>query len=518
MDYDEAMAFLDETKKYGSRPGLTTIRSLMHELGDAQERVPAVHIGGTNGKGSVGAMLSVVLTEAGYRVGWFNTPDVFSYEEEFRINGVPIAKERLAEIFTEVREACERLHVEDLSDAVPSGDCSLPETQTGEKQGHPHVMSVEAEREPLHPTRFEVETAAAFLWFWEERCDFALVEVGMGGALDATNLITKPLVSVLTSIGMDHMRFLGDTLEEIAAAKAGIVKPGCPVVTVPQEPDVMQVIRARCDELQALLYVTDPEFVVRRFQSKATQENNTLYNIENIEKNEEACYCNRNIDSFKTLDEVGQEGEEEKNWNENEWKRDEAKRFQESAPDLCSPFMAENASCARQVLEVLRTQYPDCFSRLTDAAIASGLKKTVWPGRYERLRLPGTDGLDGPLLILDGAHNPPAARRLREALDADFPNQSFRYLMGVLADKDYESMARILFRPGDRVLTVTPPNPRALPAPALADALRAQKIAVHPCETVQDAISYIKREAQSGDIIVALGSLSYLGTLKQALK
>ncbi len=433
MDYDEAMAFLTETKKYGSRPGLTTIRALMRELGDVQERVPVVHIGGTNGKGSVGAMLSAALTEAGYKVGWFNTPEVFSYEEEFRVNGVPIAKDRLAEIFTEVQEACGPLRAESLPDVVSSGGASSSEA-------HGDVA-------PLHPTRFEVETAAAFLWFYRERCDLALIEVGMGGALDATNLITKPLVSVLTSVGRDHTRFLGDTLREIATAKAGIVKLGCPVVTAPQEPEVTRVIRARCDELQAPLYVVNSD----------------------------------------------------------------------SAARLFPPFMEENASCAVKTLEVLRARYPDRFSRLTDETIASGLGKTDWPGRYERLRLPGADGSDGPLLILDGAHNPPAARRLREALDADYPNQNFRYLMGVLADKDYESMARILFRPGDRVLTVTPPNPRGLPASTLAAVLRAQKIAAHPCETVRDAVSYIKREAKSEDVIVALGSLSYLGALKQAL-
>ncbi|MCD8208103.1 MAG: hypothetical protein LUD72_09225, partial [Bacteroidales bacterium] len=172
MNYEEAMSFLEDTKQYGSRPGLESIRALMRELGDVQEQVPVVHIGGTNGKGSVGAMLSSVLIEAGYRVGWFNTPDVFSYEEEFRMDGEPIARERIAALFTEVRAACERLVAPNSPDSV----------------------CVDAASPPAHPTRFEVETAAAFLWFYEEKCDIALVEVGMGGALDATNLINKPLV------------------------------------------------------------------------------------------------------------------------------------------------------------------------------------------------------------------------------------------------------------------------------------------------------------------------------------
>ena len=201
MNYMEAMEFLEETKKYGSILGLQSIQKLMACLGNVQDQVPMIHIGGTNGKGSVGAMLSSVLAEAGYRVGRFNTPDVFSYEEEFLMNGEPIGKERLAELFTEVSEACGRL------------------VKTGQS----------------HPTRFEVETAAAFLWFCEENCDIALIEVGMGGETDATNIIKKPLISVLTSISMDHMKFLGNSLEEIAQVKAGIIKEGCPVVMAEQK-------------------------------------------------------------------------------------------------------------------------------------------------------------------------------------------------------------------------------------------------------------------------------------------
>ncbi len=406
MTYDEAMAFIEETKRYGSRPGLANIRALMRELGDAEERVPVVHIGGTNGKGSVGAALSSVLTQAGYRVGWFATPDVFSYEEEFRMNGEPIARERLAEILTEVRSACERLMDTGPADSAP------------------------------RPTRFEVETAAAFLWFYEEHCDLALVEVGMGGALDATNLITKPLVSVLTPIGMDHMAFLGDTLSEIAAAKAGIIKSGCPVVTAPQEPEALDVIRARCQATKSKLYYSDRD----------------------------------------------------------------------------SNFMRENARCAEKTLEVLRACYPERFAALTDEHIAAGLAEICWPGRYDA-RHPF--GADGPTLVLDGAHNPAAARRLREALDADFPGVSFSYIMGVLADKDADAIADAMLRPGDRVYTVASADPRALPAQDLACRLSRHPVTPIPCATVRDAVSDAKNEA--ADVMVAFGSLSYLGELVQAL-
>ena len=209
MNYIEAMDFLEETKKYGSQLGLTSIQNLMAELGNIQDEIPLVHIGGTNGKGSVGAMLSQVLTESGYRVGRFCTPDVFAYEDEFQMNGINIKKERLAQLFTKVKAACEKL--------VAQGKA--------------------------HPTRFEVETAAAFLWFYEEKCDIALLEVGMGGATDATNLIRKPLVSVLTSISMDHILFLGNSLAEIATVKSGIIKSQVPIVTMQQKPEAMEVIK-----------------------------------------------------------------------------------------------------------------------------------------------------------------------------------------------------------------------------------------------------------------------------------
>ncbi len=190
MTYDEAVEFADSTKKYGSILGLESIRNLMQELGNVQEQLHIIHVAGTNGKGSVCAFLSAALTEAGYRVGRYNSPAVFERREVFRIGETMISKEEYAAVFERVQTACEAL----------------------KKRGCPH------------PTVFEVETAAAFLWFYEKKCDLVLLETGMGGETDATNLITHPVCSVLTSIGMDHMQYLGNTIEEIAKVKAGIIK------------------------------------------------------------------------------------------------------------------------------------------------------------------------------------------------------------------------------------------------------------------------------------------------------
>ncbi len=431
MNYEEAMSFLEDIKKYGSCLGLDTIKALMHELGDVQDKVPTIHIGGTNGKGSVGAMLSSILTESGYKVGWFNSPDVFSYEEEFRICGDPIGKERLAEIFTEVKAACEK---------VAAG--------SGRNAHH-------------HPTRFEVETAAAFLWFNEENCDIAIIEVGMGGATDATNVIEKPLVSVLTSISLDHMHSLGYTLPEIARVKAGIIKPGSPVVTVEQEPKVMDVIMEQCREEGASLYRADSGLA------------------------EDFSYV-EGVSSF--------------NWNETR-----------ITLGLHAPVQTENASCALKVIEVLRERYPECFGDISDEDTARALARTSWPGRYEQITL------EGPAILLDGAHNEAAAQRLREALDADFPERRIIYIMGVLADKDFDAMARIMFNPGDRVYTVTTSSPRALPAQELAAQLARHDIDAIPCETAQDAVTNALNEAGEDDVILAFGSLYCLGEIRDAI-
>ena len=425
MNYIEAMEFLEETKKYGSQLGLTSIQNLMAELGNVQDEIPLVHIGGTNGKGSVGAMLSQVLTESEYKVGRFCTPDVFAYEDEFQMNGVNIEKDRLAQLFTKVKKACDKLT----------------------NQGKPH------------PTRFEVETAAAFLWFYEEKCDIALLEVGMGGETDATNLIKRPLVSVLTSISMDHIRFLGNSLGEIATVKSGIIKPQVPVVTMEQKPEAFAQIEKKANEMDAELIVAKAD------QAQQITQKNGRY-------------------AFT-------------------WK----KQLQELqiTLSLCGAFQVENAVCVLNVLQILQKKYP----KITRENIQHGLAHTTWHGRMEQL---GTE----PDFYLDGAHNEDAVRKLRKTLNEGFSDRRIVYIMGVLADKDYEKMIQMMFQPGDHVYTVTPQNPRALDGKELEKQLLEQKIAARYCENVQDAVLYALRDAQKDDMILAFGSLSYLRNVREA--
>lgn len=429
MNYEEAMAFLEDTKKYGSQLGLESIRNLMHELGDVQEQVPAVHIGGTNGKGSVGAMLSAVLSEAGYRVGRFATPDVFAYEEEFLMNGKPVTKERLAQLFTDVSEACQKLTAKGLP----------------------------------HPTRFEVETAAAFLWFFEEDCDLALVEVGMGGATDATNLITRPLVSLLTSVSMDHMQFLGNTLSEIASAKAGIIKENCPVVSAWQEDAVKEVLVKEAERLKAQLY-----------QPKKDAIRNLLYDMNGMQ-----------------FDYVRE--------NNSQWK---------IKLPLTGAYQAANAACALKVIEVLKEK---TFPQLTLSVIQNGFQKVCWNGRFERV-------LEEPLCILDGAHNEGAALQLAKTLENCFTNRKITYIIGVLADKAHEKILKIMRPYSETVYAVTPHNGRALPAEKLAEEAKAagyQTVITEPL--IEDAVRHAIAESSREDVVLIFGSLSYLAEAKQAV-
>ncbi len=421
MNYQEAMAFLEETKHYGIVPGLSSIERLCAKLGNPQERLRIVHIAGTNGKGAVGKMIASVMAKAGYQTGHFATPDVFCYEEIFQINGTMITKEELADIFTDVRNAC-------LAIA---------------EEGYPH------------PTKFEVETGAAFLWFDRKKTDLAVVEVGMGGIEDATNLIKKPAVSVLTAIGMDHMQYLGGSLAEIAGKKAGIIKEGCPVVTQHQENEALEVIRACCEQKRCPLTVADG-CMARVVMGTAT-ENRFVYEDEEYE----ICLGGR--------------------------------------------FQVDNAVNAIEALHVLQTDFPN----VTHRTIVQGLRNVVWPGRFERI---GT----GPEFYLDGAHNPPAARRLKESLNIYFTGRKIVYIMGVLADKSFDEVAQIMFEKGDVVYTVTSKSPRALPGEELAGVLQKQGIHATFCETPEDAIVRAAQAAGVDGVVLAFGTLSHLGDLRKA--
>ena len=432
MNYEEARAYIREVSKTGSVLGLESIRRLMMELHDVQEGLRIIHIAGTNGKGSTGAYLAAAFAEAGLHVGRYCSPAVFDPLEVWQYDGANISKEEYAKVMSQVKSAC---------DIVVS-------------KGYPA------------PTVFEVETAAAFVYFAMKQPDVVLLEVGMGGITDATNVIEKPFVSVITTISMDHMQFLGNTLSDIARAKAGIIKEGCPVFCAPQEEAAAQVL----------------------FQT-AEGKNAPVTMLENgqvsLEAQKPGC-LRMTYDSKK----YG--------------------RFALTT-SMAGSYQIRNAALSAEVaafcLEQLKPEIP---AEQRKRLICDGIARTVWQGRFEVI---GRE----PLFVLDGAHNEDAACCLEKTVQNCFTNTKLVYIIGVLADKEHEKMLRIMLPHAKTVYTVTPHNPRALEAEALADEAAAFCESVRACKSVEEAVTSALKDAERLQLpVLAFGSLSYLKECRDA--
>lgn len=448
----EAEAYLGQTAKSGCILGLESMQRLMAELGNVHKNIPYIHVAGTNGKGSVCAMISSILMEAGIQVGMYTSPAVFDRKEQYRINNIPVSGHEFAALISEVKGACERLMI---------------------KGYH-------------HPTVFEVETAAAFLYFFQNNCQIAVLETGMGGETDATNIIEKPLVSVLTSISMDHRKFLGDTLEQIAKVKAGIIKENCPVVAVkPKQMNVCEVLETVCREKHAVLTYAEAEYA----------ENIQLYQ----EREKQPCL-------------------QDKIWKEAFYSSDQQsdsiflsfqyKKIGEIFLSMAGLYQVENAICAIETVKVLRS----VGFAISDDQIRRGLCKAHWEGRFSVL-------CQNPLFVMDGAHNEDAAEKLLQTLKIGFTNYKIIYIIGVLADKEHKKMMETMLPLAQCVFTVTPKNPRAMEGQALAQEAALYHQEVLYCSSIEEAIDRaLQCAGQEKSMILAFGSLSYLGELREAFK
>lgn len=436
MDREETFAFLDAARARGVILGLSNIRNLMGYLGNVQERLRVIHVAGTNGKGSVCAMLASILAAAGYKTGKYASPAVFAYEEIYQINGADIPKERLAEVFSEVKAACEKMASDGLT----------------------------------HPTVFEIETAAAFCYFYEEQCDYVVLETGMGGAEDATNLIEKPVLSVLTSISPDHMAVLGNTLEKIAAAKAGIIKKGRPCVTARQEPEASAVIK------KAAMSKNSPLYPVRA---------DTLLNFQ-YDVSGSRFWFAENADVCEKTQEKGR-------------------------PAICGytplagAYQEENIACVLTAVNVLRGQ----GIAISVDALLEGFSRVRLAGRMEQIAV-------RPECYIDGAHNEGAAHFLEKTVQNCFTNRKIVYIIGVLADKAYEKVLETMLPYAAYAVTVTPQNPRALDGARLAEIVRGYGVPAAAAGDMEDAVRRAGKEAGEHGVVLAFGSLSYLGDLKRA--
>lgn len=473
MEYKQARDFIKETGTAGIIYGLDSIRSLMERLGNVQEQVPYVHVAGTNGKGSVCAMLAQILMACGYRTGIYASPAVFEPEEIIKINGEPVSKERFAGLIEKVQRACVSMEQDGLR----------------------------------RPTAFEVETAAAFCYFQEENCEIVLLEAGMGGSLDATNLIAHPFLSILTSVSIDHRAYLGDTLCEIAAAKCGIIKPGCPCVTAPQPPQVLEVIKKAAAEKESELWKADSSVICNFAYDAQESRFETAGMVTAGEQEKEA-----GMESSVAA--AGQEKAGIETALKSE--TDEAKKMNCLAADLhgihgtlalTGACQRENLACVLTAVSLLKGK----GLRITSREVLEGLSKVRLPGRFERIRTQ-------PEIYIDGAHNEGAALRLQETVQNCLAGRRVVLIIGVFADKEYKKVLKIMLPCAAAVFTVTPDHPRALDGRILAQQAAEYHTAVSYVPGISQAVRLAEEAAGTGGAVLAFGSFSYLKELKQAVK
>ena len=419
MTYQEALAYIHAVHWQGHKPGLARTRALLAALGDPHKQLRFVHVAGTNGKGSTAAMLDSCLRCAGYKVGLFTSPYIIRFNERIQVNGAPIPDGDLVRLVEQVRPA-----------AAAMADV---------------------------PTEFELITALGMLYFAQQRCDIVVLEVGLGGALDSTNVIDPPECAVITALGMDHVKELGPTLADIAAAKAGIVKPGSPVVSYGGAPEADRVIAAAAAAKNAPLTVADFSKLTLRAAGLDGQ----------------------------TFDYDGLAG---------------------LTLPLLAGYQPRNAAVAIEALRALRGR----GWQVPDSAIRQGLAQVRWPGRFELLRRE-------PPFLLDGSHNAHGMRATVESLRARFPGEKFVFLVSIMADKDAGEMLRLLLPLAKAFVTVTAPSPRAIPAAELAARIEALGGRAEPADTIPAAVARTDALAAGGPA-AALGTLYFSGEVREAVE
>lgn len=423
MDFLEAQNYLEKVRSQkGIVLGLDTMRHLMAKLNNSQDKVKFIQVAGTNGKGSTAAYLTSILSEAGIKVGRYTSPAVFSSTEQYFACGSCISESEYAKGMTAVAEA---------------------------------AASLDGET----PTAFEQETALAFWYFAKKGCELAILEAGLGGDMDATNIVTTTVCSIITSISMDHCRILGNKISEIAAHKAGIIKPGAPVICIEQKEDAMEPIRAAAKAADTPLYEVHRDEVRQIFSDK--RESIVFFReFENLH--------------LKML-------------------------------GSCQP---ENAALAVQAASVLSRSYP-----IEKKHIYDGIEKTRWGGRFELHS-------GSPDIILDGAHNPDGIRRLRESVNQMFGAVPICYVCGVLADKDYEKEIEILFGRASNVFTVTPPSPRAMKSTDLKVAIKKRfpQLKVTSFDSEDGIEKAMEAAVSQNNPVVVCGTLTILARVKEWMK
>ena len=410
MNYTEALEYIHSICWTFTKPGLERIGELCEKLGNPQNELKFVHVAGTNGKGSFCSMLDSILRRAGYRTGLFTSPYIKVFNERMQFCGVNVSNEELAEITDYVK---------------------------------PYADSMEDK-----PTEFELITAIGFEFFKRNKCDVVILEAGMGGRLDSTNIIDSSLLSVITGIALDHVAFLGDTVEKIAAEKAGIIKQNGCVLFGGNGESVMEVIKAKASEMNAKFHFADKS------------------GLEILSSDLSGSLINYGTYKELRLPLLG----------------------------LYQPLNAANVLCAVEILK-------DQGFKIDENAVREGLLAARWPARFEIISR-------DPLVIFDGAHNPEGIEKAVESIKRYFGDEKVAVLTGVMKDKDYNYIARKFSEIADRAYTITPQNPRALPAEEYARVLESVGIKTTAYDSVAEALADATAHAKAwGSPLVCLGSL-----------
>ena len=427
MKYEEAMKYITEVGNFGSNYGLERTYKLLEHLGNPERDLKLIHIAGTNGKGSTTSMITEILMGEGYKVGMYTSPFIEEFEERIQINRNNIPKESLAILMDEIKVAVDKV--------------------------------IEAGYN--HPTEFEIITVLMLLYFKKENIDFGVIEVGLGGTLDSTNVI-KPITQVITSISFDHTNLLGNTLEKIAREKAGIIKKGIPTVIYPQQEEVLKVIKNKCFEMDSELYI-------------ANNENLKFENIVNLDKPYQLLKYNNEI-------------------------------------DILLPLLGEhqiiNLSVAMQAIEVLNNKN---IIDISIANIVKSIKNVSWKGRLEVLS-------NNPYVVIDGAHNIQGIKTLSRNIKKYFKYENLYLILGILADKDVEEMIKIITPMAKKVYSVTPNSIRGELAESLKDEVSKFNKNCKAFDKYEEAYLEALNDASEKDLILASGSLYMIGDMRKIIR
>ncbi len=413
MNYEDAVGFYHSLLRFGVNPGLERTLALCEELGSPQKKLKCIHVAGTNGKGSTCTFIAGVLQKAGYKTGLYTSPYVIEFRERIRLDGEFISKDDLVSVTERVK-------------------CALQKVNS---QG-------------IYPTEFEAITAAAFLYYTEKRCDVVVLETGLGGRFDATNIIENPLAEIITSVSLDHTKVLGDTIEKIAWEKAGIIKPRSAVITsVNQHPDALRVISDTAKEMNARLILADDK---KMFSDKRV----TLFGTD-----------------------ISYNGQD----------------IHISIPGVCQP---ENLSLCLECFTLLKEK----GYNITDDDISNGISSAFIPARTEILS-------KNPLVILDGSHNDSSTKALDELLKKTLHGKRILAVMGMMADKDIKTALDNLMPCFDEVIAVTPTNPRAMTAEDFSELVVGYQKTVMCVPMPTDGINSALNKLNNFDALVICGSL-----------